>query len=163
MGRNVLRTFKFKISWRPSNTAGDYTVVGGCTRVSGLRRSQDAIDYRAGEDESNASIKIEGLVKYATVTFERGMALDTEFLKWAEQSSDQATESVDIKKDILVEILDKKGATQKMYVIKNAWPSDLEVTDLDSGASSLVFERISVEHEGFTINKEGTGSESFLV
>ncbi|MBM4318923.1 MAG: phage tail protein, partial [Deltaproteobacteria bacterium] len=57
------------------------TPVAGMTKVGGLKRSSDVIDYKEG---GNAIIlKGLGRTKYESITLERGVTHDVDFEEWA--------------------------------------------------------------------------------
>ena len=153
---DYLRKYKFKISWPTVGNTGTVTTVAGCTRVSGIGRSQDVIEHRAGDDPGAIVTKIPGLVKYSSITLEKGMSANQDFIKWCQDMVDTTAESL-LKKDIQVDVLDKTGAISKTYSVKNAWPSSVQIDDLDSNSSGLMFERLTLEFESFTIYP-GAGS-----
>jgi len=60
-----------------------------------------------------------------------------------------------LKKEITVHVMGKKtGIVTKSYILHKAWPSDVEVTDLDSQTSGIVYERIAVEFDTFDVINE---------
>ena len=59
-------------------TAGDATAA--FTEVSGVEASVDVIEFRQGNSNSLAPMKIPGLVKHGNVTLKYGCTLDNAFL-----------------------------------------------------------------------------------
>ena len=73
---NPYPNFAFQIYFGSSTTP-----VAGVSKVTGLKRSSDPIEYKEG---GNAIIR-KGLsrIKYDAITLERGITHDTDFENWA--------------------------------------------------------------------------------
>src|SRR6266545_2329285 len=70
------KTYRFLVYFGQSTTP-----VAGVSKVGGLKRSSDVIDYKEG---GNAIIlKGLGRTKYDPITLERGLTYDTDFEQWA--------------------------------------------------------------------------------
>jgi phage tail-like protein len=69
------KNFKFRIKW-------DGRHVAGVSKISGLRRTTEAIQHREGGDPST-SRKCLGHTEFAAITLERGVTHDPEFENWA--------------------------------------------------------------------------------
>ena len=67
------KNFKFRVVW-------DGRPVAGVSKVSGLRRATDVVEYREGGDASTV-YKIPGRTKYDAITLERGVTQDLDFEK----------------------------------------------------------------------------------
>ena len=70
------KTFRFLVYFGGSTSA-----VAGVSKVTGLKRSSDVIEYKQGGD----SIIRKGLgrTKYDALTLERGITHDVDFVEWA--------------------------------------------------------------------------------
>ncbi len=70
------KNYRFKVYLGTSTTP-----VAGVSKISGMKRSSDVIDYKEG---GNALIrKGLGRTKYDPITLERGVTFDTDFETWA--------------------------------------------------------------------------------
>src|SRR5688572_24663823 len=70
------KTFRFLVYFGTSTSP-----VAGVSKVGGMKRSSDVIEYREG---GNAVIrKGLGRTKYDPITLERGVTHDTDFEAWA--------------------------------------------------------------------------------
>src|SRR5215475_7291626 len=69
------RNFKFRVKW-------DGRYVAGVSKISALKRTTEAVDYREG-GESNRVQKIPGRTRFEPITLERGISHDSEFEQWA--------------------------------------------------------------------------------
>src|SRR5215467_6368875 len=79
---NINRYDPYK-SYRFKVYIGQSTMpVAGVSKVSGLKRSSDVIEYKQGGDQ--LTIKGLGRTKYEPITLERGITHSTEFSDWAD-------------------------------------------------------------------------------
>jgi phage tail-like protein len=85
-------------------------------------------------------VKAPGKRKPAAVTLERGMTSNLELAAWHELAlSDNAA----ARKTATLTVYDVTGDPVARYHLENAWPSKLEVSTLDAGASELVLETVT--------------------
>ena len=86
------KAYRFLVYFATSTTP-----VAAVSKVGGLKRSSDAIDYKEG---GNAIIlKGLGRTKYDAITLERGITHDTDFQDWANaaQVLDKGAPSTSLK------------------------------------------------------------------
>ena len=142
------KNFKFQVKW-------DGRVVAGVTKVSGLRRVTEVVTHREGGDPSS-SRKSPGRTEYEAVTLERGVTHDTAFEDWANkvwalgQKPGSEVSLSDFRKDVLIEMRNEAGQLVLAWKIYRCWVSEYDVlTELDANATSLAFEHIKLENEGW--------------
>jgi phage tail-like protein len=129
------------------------TPVAGVSKVGGLKRSSDAIEYKEG---GNGIIrKGLGRTKYDPITLERGVTHDSDFEQWANaaQVLDKGHPSTSLKslrKEIRIELLNEAAQPVHRYIIHRAWVSEYQALgDLDGGGNGVAIEHIKLEHEGW--------------
>src|SRR5437660_6155599 len=71
------KSFRFLVYFGQSTTP-----VAGVSKVTGLKRSSDAIDYKEGGNV--IILKGLGRTKYEAITLERGLTHDSDFQGWAD-------------------------------------------------------------------------------
>ncbi len=127
--------------------------VAGVSKVGGLKRSSDPIDYKEG---GNAIIlKGLGRTKYDAITLERGVTHDTDFQDWANaaQVLDKGAPSTSLKnlrREIRIELLNETGQAVHRYIVHRCWISEFQaLPDLDAGGTGVALEHIKLEHEGW--------------
>lgn len=128
--------------------------VLGVSKVSGLKRSSDVIEYKEG---GNAIIsKGLGRTKYEPITLERGVSHATEFEEWANAAQvltkgHPSTSLKNLRKPIVrIVLLNEAGQPVKRYVLHNCWVSEFQViSDLDAGGNAVAIEHVKIEHEGW--------------
>lgn len=129
------------------------TPVAGISKVTGLKRSSDPIEYKEG---GNPIIrKGLGRTKYEPITLERGLTHDTDFELWANaaQVLDKGAANTSLKllrKQLRIELLNEARQPVHRYIIHRCWVSEYQaIGDLDAGQNAIAIEHIKVEHEGW--------------
>lgn len=129
------------------------TPVAGMSKVTGLKRSSDMIEYKEG---GNPVIrKGMGRTKYEPITLERGVTHDTDFELWANaaQVLDKGSASQSLKnlrKQVRIELLNEAGQPVQRYIVHRCWISEYQaLPDLDAGANAYAIEHVKLENEGW--------------
>jgi phage tail-like protein len=127
--------------------------VAGLSKVTGLKRSSDPIEYKEG---GNAIIrKGLGRTKYEPITLERGVTHDKDFEDWANaaQVLDKGSPSTSLKnlrKEVRIELLNEDGQPAHRYIVHRCWVSEYQaLPDLDAGQNAIAIEHIKLENEGW--------------
>jgi phage tail-like protein len=142
------KTFRFLVYF------GDQTTpVAGVSKVTGLKRTSDVIDYKEG---GNAIIqKGLGRTKYEAITLERGVTHDDDFEKWANAAQEldkgaPRTKLGDLRRNVRIELLNEAGQPVHRYKIYRCWVSEFQaLPDLDAGGNATALEHIKLENEGW--------------
>lgn len=150
---NINRFDPYK-SWRFLVYFGtDTNPVAGVSKVGGLKRSSDVIEYRQGGD--GIVRKGLGRTKYEPVTLERGITHDRDFEAWANaaQLLDKGgprSSLKDLRRQMRIDLLNEAGQPVHRYVLHRCWVSDYQaMPDLDAGGNAIAIETIKVENEGW--------------
>jgi phage tail-like protein len=141
-------TYRFLVYLEQSTTP-----VAGMSKVGGLKRSSDPIEYKEG---GNPIIrKGLGRTKYDAITLERGVTHDPDFEAWANaaQVLDKGSPNQSLKnlrKEIRIELLNEEGQPVIRYIVHRCWVSEFQaLPDLDAGQNSIAIEHIKLENEGW--------------
>jgi phage tail-like protein len=142
------KTFRFLVFLDISTSP-----VAAVSKVTGLKRSSDVIEYKQGGD----AIIRKGLgrTKYDPITLERGLTYDTDFEVWsnAAQVLDKGFPSSSLKqlrKEVRIQLLNETGKPVHQYIVHRCWVSEYQgLADLDAGGSAVAIEHIKLEHEGW--------------
>jgi len=128
--------------------------VAGVSKVGGLKRSSDVIDYKEGGNP--IILKGLGRTKYDPVTIERGLTHDRDFEDWANaaQVLDKGSPSTSLSKlrkdTVRVVLLNEAGQAVHAWILHNCWVSEFQATsDFDGGGNAVVIEHIKIENEGW--------------
>jgi len=129
------------------------TPVAGVSKVSGLKRSSDVIEYREG---GNAIVlKGIGRTKYDPITLERGITHDSDFEDWANAS--QALDKgqpkstlADLRKNVRIVLQNEAGQPVQQYIAYRCWVSEFQaLPDLDAGGNAIALQHVRLENEGW--------------
>lgn len=142
------KNFKFRVKW-------DGRYVAGVSKVSGLTRHTDVIEWRQG-GEPNMTRKMPGVTHYDAITMERGVTHDPEFENWANKvwhhgaGLGNEVSLKDFRKDIVLELYNEAGQLVMAYKIYRCWVSDYTaLPDLDANAPEVAIQSITLQHEGW--------------
>ena len=145
--------FKFRVKW-------DGRYVAGVSRISGLRRVTEVVDYREGGEPSSTHHS-PGRTRYEAVTLERGVTHDTAFEDWANKIFDpDAAEGAevslaDFRKDIVIDLFNEAGQRVISYKVYRCWVSAYQaLPNLDARAGEVAIESITLENEGWERDRE---------
>src|SRR5690348_11209148 len=124
------KTYRFLVYFGTSTSP-----VAAISKVSGLKRSSDVIEYKEG---GNAIIlKGLGRTKYDPITLERGVTHDPDFEDWANaaQVLDQghARANLDqLRKTVRIVLQNEQGQPVQQYIVYRCWVSEFQaLADLD--------------------------------
>ncbi|MCF8297672.1 MAG: phage tail protein [Saprospiraceae bacterium] len=132
--------FHFAVSW------SDATELI-CSEVGGLNYEFDVVEYRDGKSESFYKTKQPGLMKFGDVSLKKGVFKDDDnFRTWYEKVRDR-----DEYRDTVTIILkDENHEDVITWNLQNAWVSKFTQPDLNSTASEVSIEEITVVCENIT-------------
>ena len=127
--------------------------VAGVSKVTGLKRSSDVIDYREG---GNAIVlKGIGRTKYEAITLERGLTHDPDFEDWANASQllDKGAPKsslANLRKTVRIVLQNEAGQAVQQYIVHRCWVSEYQaLPDLDAGGNAVALEHVKLENEGW--------------
>jgi phage tail-like protein len=142
------KTYRFLVYF-----GGSTSPVAAVSKVTGLKRSSDPIEYKQGGDPIIR--KGLGRTKYDPVTLERGITHDPDFETWANaaQVLDKGSPSTSLKnlrKEVRIDLLNEDGQPVYRYIVHRCWVSEYQaLPDLDAGANAIAIEHIKLENEGW--------------
>ena len=135
-----LPKFHFQVDWGGTKI--------GFTEVTGLEVTTEKIEYRDGASPEYNKIVMPGMRTDSEVTLKRGsFAGDNEFYDWWNTVSLNTIE----RRDITISLLNEAHEPVVVWKIKNAWPTKVTSTDLNSTGSETAIETLVLCHEGLTI------------
>ncbi len=142
------QNFKFRLKW-------DNQYVAGCSKMTGLKRTTEVVEHRAGGDPSTAR-KNPGRTKYEAITLERGLTMDMTFHNWAglvwnfNSALGSEVSLANFRKTITAELYNEAGQKVMAFKLYRCWVSEYQaLPDLDANANAIAIEHIKIEHEGF--------------
>ena len=142
------RTFKFQV------VLDDGSVVAGLKKMTALKKTTEAVDWRNGGDPTHVR-KLPGGTKYEAITLEQGLTHDPVFEQWANLvnniDGDDAMSLVNFRKNITINVMNLQGNVAISYKVKRAWVSEYQaLPDFDAGTTNTVgIQSIKLAHEGW--------------
>jgi len=144
------KNYRFKVK-----IGNDYVMA--CNKVSALKRTTKAVDFRAGGDPSVVR-KSPGQTSYEAITLEAGVTHDPTFEAWANKvwaysiSKDGKNDVSlkDFRKDIIIELYNEAGQKVMAYNVFRAWVSEYQaMPELKGDGNETAITSIKLEHEGW--------------
>jgi len=130
------------------------------TEASGVEASVETIEFRQGNANSMAPVKIPGLVKHGNVTLKMGYTSDNKFKEWIQKCVSETRKEMP-RANVSIELIDINGGTPssvvtsitngKIWVLKNAWVAKYSAPDLNSTANEVAIESLDLAYEELTI------------
>lgn len=179
-----LRNFKFYVEFHqatngPTDVAATNnpditpTAAGGFTSVTGLAINTQSIPYREGGYNTTIH-QIPGMTTFSPVTFQRGtLTTNTQGLAWMRQLFAAASgEGIalsagqDFRVNVDIYVLDHPAvildntdmisAAKMHFRLHNAWITTLQYSDLNAGDQNILFEQMTLVHEGLSAGFVGS-------
>lgn len=148
-GDYPLPKFHFQVEW------GSEEFRMGFTEASGLDFETEVIEYREGSSKQYNKSKQPGLTKFSNITLKRGMFEgDFDYFKlWKQTVFYQEGNKTGSKfrRTVTLKLLNEAHQPIITWVLKNAWPSKVQSTDLKADANEVAIETMELVHEGLTI------------
>ena len=176
-----LRNFKFYVEFSSitdknagaTNAAIVPSVVGGFTSVTGLAINTQSIPYREGGYNTTIH-QIPGMTTFSPVTLQRGtLTTNTQGLLWMRQlfaaaAGEGNAASGNFRCNVDIYVLDHPAikdesddlvTSAKMHFkLHNAWITTLQYSDLNAGDQNILFEQMTLVHEGLSAGFVGDAS-----
>jgi len=136
---------------------------GGFTNVSGLRIDTQAIQYREGGYNTTVH-QIPGMTTFQPITFTRGVMFgNDQAMTWmrglfaASAGSGLNASAGNFRVNITLTVNDHPNTDpthdrpKMQFKIYNAWITGLNYSDLDATNGAILFETMTVTHEGLAV------------
>lgn len=130
------------------------------SEVTGVEASVDVIEFRQGNANSLAPVKIPGLVKHGNVTLKMGYTLDSAFKTWIQECVSEQRGAIP-RNNVQIEMIDiNTGAPQavpesttgtRIWVLTNAWVAKYNAPDLNALQSEVAIESVELAYEELII------------
>ncbi len=132
----------------------DGAPVAGLKKMSGLKRTVEAVKWRSAGDPTHERV-LPGGATYEPITLEQGMTHDPVFENWANLVNNiQGNAAMSLKnfrKDIVINVLNLQGVAAISYKVFRCWVSEYQaVAEFDAGTRNAVaIQMIKLENEGW--------------
>jgi phage tail-like protein len=165
-----LRGFRFQAEFQASSNSGTVFTdkitgfSGGFNSITGLTITTQNIAYREG-GYNTTTHQIPGMTSFQPIAFQKGALFGSDnAIEWmrglfaASAGDGLSTVGKDFRCNVTIYLMDHPDtnpsdiATAKMgFRIHNAWIQQLSYSDLNAGDNALLFETMTLVHEGLTI------------
>ena len=132
------------------------------SEVTGIEATVDVIEFRQGNANSLAPVKIPGLVKHGNVTLKMGYTLDSAFKTWIQECVSEVRGEIP-RNNVQIEMIDINGGAPqtlststigtgtRTWVLTNAWVAKYNAPDLDAKTSDVAIESVEIAYEELVI------------
>lgn len=130
------------------------------SEVTGIESSVDVIEFRQGNANSLAPVKIPGLVKHGNVTLKFGYTLDSAFKTWITECVSETRGQMP-RYNVQIEMIDINGGApqqvataitgSRVWMLTNAWVTKYNAPDLNSLQSEVAIESVELAYEELII------------
>lgn len=140
--------------------------VGGFTQIGGLQVQVQEIAYREGGYNTTAH-KLPGMVSFTPIVFQRGVLYgNDQAMTWLRGLIEVAAGSGingnangtagNFRVNVKIYAVDHPNTSKKMvprigWHVHNAWLTSLTYTDLNSVSNEVMFETMTLTHEGLEV------------
>lgn len=161
-----------KADTKPSISAMSSGFIGGFVNVGGLNITTQAIQYREGGYNTTVH-QIPGMTTFTPITLQRGVLYgNDQAITWmrglfAAVSGDGIASGASTAKGYRVNaklyVMDHPNSADNNvprlgFDIRNAWITQLSYTDLNANDGAILFESITLVHEGLSVFFSDTNS-----
>ncbi|MEL6337351.1 MAG: phage tail protein [Pseudomonadota bacterium] len=128
--------------------------VAGLKKMSGLKKTVEAVKWRAAGDPTHERV-LPGGATYEPITLEQGLTHDPVFENWANMVNNlqgsAAMSLKDYRKPIVINVLNLQGAVALSYKVRRCWVSEFQaLPEFDAGTRNAVaIQMIKLENEGW--------------
>ncbi|MDR2770981.1 MAG: phage tail protein [Clostridiales Family XIII bacterium] len=142
-------------------TVDDVSGVAAFNEVTGIDASVDVIEFRQGNANSLAPVKIQGLVKHGNITLKMGYTRSQDFKIWIQNCVSERRGATP-RKNVTIELIDISGGSPQStvtatvdstltWMLKDAWVTKYTGPDLNSSTSEVAIESVEIAYEELTI------------
>ena len=129
-------------------------------QVTGLDAQIDVIEFRQGNANSLAPVKIPGLVKHGNVTLRFGYTMDSAFKTWIQECVSERRGPIP-RNNVQIELIDTVGGApqttttqisgSRVWLLTNAWVAHYTGPELDAANSDVALESVELAFEEMVI------------
>ena len=176
-----LRNFKFIAEFTPASTVFDADIAPsaatGFTSITGLGINTQSIPYREGGYNTTIH-QIPGMTTFTPITLQHGtLVSNKQGIKWmrglfaaasGEGLAIGAGQDFRVNVDIyvldhpsqVIDTTDLVSIAKMHFKVHNAWITTLQYSDLNAGDQNILFEQMTLVHEGLSVGTMEAGKDS---
>ena len=142
-------------------TVDSVSGVAAFNEVTGVEATVDVIEFRQGNSNSLAPVKILGLVKHGNVTLKFGYTRNNAFKDWLKKCVTERR-GEDARSNVTIELINiQEGSPQTLvettidssltWQLTNAWVCKYTAPDLNASTSEVAIESVEIAYEELVI------------
>ena len=142
-------------------TVDSVSGVAAFNEVTGVEATVDVIEFRQGNSNSLAPVKIPGLVKHGNVTLKFGYTRNNAFKDWLKKCV-MERRGEDARSNVTIELINiQEGSPQSLvettvdssltWQLTNAWVCKYTAPDLNASTSEVAIESVEIAYEELVI------------
>lgn len=136
--------------------------VAAFTEAIGTEASVDVIEFRQGNSNSLASVKIPGLVHHGNIILKYGYTPSENFKDWVIDCVSERRGAIP-RRTVTIELINITGGapqrivsdlgtqSAKAWMLSNAWVCRYNAPDLNAASSEIAIESVEIAYEELTI------------
>ena len=135
--------------------------IAAFSEVTGVEATVDVIEFRQGNSNSLAPVKIPGLVKHGNVTLKFGYTRNNAFRDWLKECVTERR-SKDARANVTIELINIQESSPQQVVestidntltwqLTNAWVCKYTAPDLNASTSEVAIESVELAYEELVI------------
>lgn len=135
--------------------------IAAFSEVTGVEATVDVIEFRQGNSNSQAPVKIPGLVKHGNVTLKFGYTRNNAFKDWLKECVTERR-SKDARANVTIELINIQESSPQQVVestidntltwqLTNAWVCKYTAPDLNASTSEVAIESVELAYEELVI------------
>jgi len=132
--------FSFRVKW------GDDEFI--FQEVSGLSSETQVIEYHGGNSKVFSTVKMPGIQKFSNITLKKGVFMGDSNM-WKKYN--QIKMNTFKREQITISLLDEAQKPAMTWMLTNAFPVKITVTDMKSDGNEFAVESIELAHEGLRV------------
>lgn len=118
--------------------------------VSGLSTEISVIEHRENKPGALPVMrKVPGAQKVGDVTLKRGKTDNQGFWEWIKKVQEGKIDEA--RSGASIALFSYERGEVARYNLENAWPSKVNIGQLEAGGNSVLIEEVTIVHEGLTI------------
>jgi len=140
----------------------DIEAVAAFTEVTGVEATVEEVEFRYGNYNSLAPMKIPGLVKHGNVTLKMGYTTDNGLTDWISNCVGEIRNEFK-RHDVTIELINISAGSPAQdkasiggnpaWVLKNAWVTKYTATDLNASGKEVAIESVTLAYEELQMPK----------
>ena len=107
----------------------------------------DVVEYREGGDRVSSTRRLPGRARYGNVVLRRGISGRLELWEWFKAIRDGQL----LRRHVTITLLDEQRQPVQRWLLRDAWPTKYDASDLNAKGNDVVIETLELAHEGFEI------------